>query len=229
MKFLALIVACVLLSPVSFAETTDSPSIGTRYIRDYVMVPVRSGQSEAHRIVHRGIRSGTRIELLETNAESGYSRIRLNGGIEGWVGSQYLQEEPTAELRLQEANRTISRLTSSTGSVGAKLLETENENNSLKKELSETQKALSQTRNELEQLQAISANAVAMNDENKRLLKENETLKNRHDTLKADNHRLEEALQHDEFMNGAIAVLLGIIATLVIQYFQRTRKRTEWA
>lgn len=236
MKPSVLMMIALLLCPFVIAEeaapeTTATPPavIGQRYVRDYILVPVRSGQSEAYRILHRGIRSGTRVDLLETNEDSGYSRIRLSNGIDGWIGTQYLQEEPTADVRLQEAQRTIQRLSSASGSTGAKLLELENENQALKQELQQTQNMLTQTRQELEHLQSISSNAVALDEDNKRLLKENEAMKNRRDTLKAENDRLEDALQRDEFFNGALAVILGIIATLAIQYFQRSRRRTEWA
>lgn len=237
MRFSILMIALWLCSTV-FAETTnDTPTvktsapsvIGQRYVRDYILVPVRSGQSEAHRILHRGIRSGTKVDLLETNNETGYSQIRLSGGIVGWIQNQYLQEEPTAEVRLQEANRKISRLSSVSGSTGEKLLELENENQSLKKDLEQTRIALENTQKELEHIQSISANAIAMSEENQLLLKESENIKNQRDTLKADNHRLSESLKRSDFMNGVIAVILGIIATLVIQYFYRSRKRTEWA
>lgn len=223
----------------AFAETTNNtdttatanpPSvIGQRYIRDYILVPVRSGQSEAYRILHRGVRSGTKVDLLAVNDESGYSQVRLRSGIVGWMQSQYLQAEPTAEVRLAEANRTISRLSSVSGSAGEKLLELENENQTLKNELTQTTTTLENTQKELEHILSLSSNAIALDEENQLLLKENENIKNQRDTLQADNLRLNEALQRNDFMNGAIAVILGIIATLLIQYFYRSRKRTDWA
>ncbi len=228
------------LCSTAFAETANQsdtntatvspPSvIGQRYIRDYILVPVRSGQSEAYRILHRGVRSGSKVDLLQTNDETGYSQIRLKGGIVGWIQSQYLQSEPTADIRLEEANRMISRLSSVSGSTGEKLLELENENQSLKQTLEQTQTTLDSTQKELAHIQSLSANAIALDEENQRLLKESEGIKNQRDTLKADNARLSESLQRSDFMNGAIAVILGIIATLVIQYFYRSRKRTDWA
>ena len=46
---------------------------------------------------------------------------------------------------------------------------------------------------------------------------------------KAENNRLSEQLKSDEFIYGAYAILLGIIATLIIQYFARSRRRSsEW-
>ena len=53
---------------LSFAETV--------YIRDTLYVPLRGGQSSEHRILHKGIPSGTELELLEVNAVS-YTHLTL--------------------------------------------------------------------------------------------------------------------------------------------------------
>lgn len=228
--FLILLLFCC--SNISLAEqTTSEPAkvIGQRYIRDYLTVPVRSGQSSAYRIVHRGVRSGTKVSLLETNSESGYSLIRLADNIEGWIESQYLQEKPTAELLLEEANRTIARLSQSSGNIGAQLIALEKEHATVKQQRDELAANLDETSKELARIQTLSSNAISLDEENKRLLKELEQAKNQLDTLKADNVRLNDTIKRNEFMNGAFAVLLGIIATLVIQYFQRTRRRSDWA
>lgn len=211
------------------ATTSQRNVIGQRYIRDYIYVPLRSGQSEAHRIVHRGIRSGTMVSLLEQNDESGYSLVRLGNGLEGWMGSQYLQQEPTAEKRLEEAQHTISRLSSTAGSAGEQLLALESQNRELDQSLRQLQSAHDKLQQDFDHLNAISGNAQTLHDDNNRLMKENEAMKSRQDTLQVENARLTHELKRNDFLDGAIAVILGIIATLVIQYFYRSRKRTDWA
>ncbi|MEX1236901.1 MAG: hypothetical protein WD994_01390, partial [Pseudomonadales bacterium] len=41
----------------------------TVYIRDTLYVPLRGGQSSEYRILHRGVKSGTPLELIEENAD----------------------------------------------------------------------------------------------------------------------------------------------------------------
>ena len=44
-----------------------------------------------------------------------------------------------------------------------------------------------------------------------------------------ENQRLEENLKNDDFINGALAVIFGIIVTLIIQYLAKSNKRSsEW-
>ncbi len=105
----------------------------------------------------------------------------------------------------------------------------EKEHATVKQQRDELAANLDETSKELARIQTLSSNAISLDEENKRLLKELEQAKNQLDTLKADNVRLNDTIKRNEFMNGAFAVLLGIIATLVIQYFQRTRRRSDWA
>lgn len=229
MRLIALSIFSLLLSSLSFPEVSFAAE--QRYVRDLVSVPVRTGQSNAYRIVHHGITSGTKVTVLEDNPETNYSRIRLVSGVEGWIESQYLQKQETAAMRLKEAEATIKRLTDSEGSVGAELLTLEKEHKALNIELEQNQQKLQEASQELERIKTVSANAINLDSENKKLLKELENLKHQRDTLSADNNRLNDELKRNEFINGAIAVLLGIIATLIIQYFYstRSRKRSEWA
>ena len=69
----------------------------TVYVRDEIYVPLRGGQSTEHRILHKGIRSGTSLNRMEINEDSGYTHVKLENGLEGWIQSQYLSEEPIAK------------------------------------------------------------------------------------------------------------------------------------
>ena len=48
--------------------------------------------------------------------------------------------------------------------------------------------------------------------------------------LRADNQRLRDKLESEDFMNGALAVLLGVIIALVApRLVPRRRKHSGWA
>ena len=50
------------------------------------------------------VESGTQLQVIETDEESGYTQVRTNAGTEGWVLSRYLMSEASA--REQLANLT---------------------------------------------------------------------------------------------------------------------------
>ena len=81
---------------------TGTASLGKRYIKDYILVPLRSGDTPGHRIVHKGIKSGNAVSLLKSNEASQYSLVKTAEGIEGWIPSHYLMEEMPSSIRLQQ-------------------------------------------------------------------------------------------------------------------------------
>ncbi len=54
----------------------------TRYVSDSLEITMRSGKSTSHGIT-RMLRSGTPVEVLETDKKTGYSHVRTRSGKEG--------------------------------------------------------------------------------------------------------------------------------------------------
>ena len=74
----------------------DEASI--RYISDEISVTLRKGEGMNSEVASL-VKSGTRVELIETGGE-GYARVRISPGREGWVLSKYLSTEPPARERV---------------------------------------------------------------------------------------------------------------------------------
>ena len=102
------IILSLLLALTSISAFSES-----MYIDDTLLVPLRSGESLSYRIVHKGISSGTKVEVLEQSKESGYSKIITPGGIEGYLPSRYLTAEPIAKIKLEQANKALTSLNKS--------------------------------------------------------------------------------------------------------------------
>lgn len=198
------------------------------YVRDLLYVPLRSGQSAKHRIVHKGLASGTRLTLLESNSESGYSKVRTERGIEGWIPSQYISTEPSGRQLYEQEKKAHSQLKQQNTQLNQQL----NELKTKQQQSSSEVKTLTAQRNklseELEYIKAISANAITLDSENKKLLEENLRLKNQTDVLSADNKRLQDNSKNDAFLNGAFAVVIGVMIALIVPRL-RPKKSSEWA
>lgn len=83
---------------------------------------------------------------------------------------------------------------------------------------------------ELDNIRKLSANAVAMDEQNKELLRELEQTKNRLDTQTMEIERLQDRLENDQTMNIILTLFAGSIFTLLIQYLVKSNKRaSEWA
>jgi SH3 domain protein len=199
----------------------------TRYISDKIYVPLRVGDSPKHRIIHRGLPSGEKLELLENSEESSYSRVRTDRGIEGWLPSHYLVDKPVARSLIGEANRRAEELNTANKALREQLQNTvkkTQETSSIASEVSEQNKSLSQ---ELEDIKRTSANAIKLDEDNRRLLESNQMLSNEVDVLKTDNTRLRENEENEFFLNGAFAVLIGVMLTLIIPRMM-PKRRSDW-
>ena len=52
-----------------------------RYVSDKQYVPLRSGGSNDHRIIHRGIPSGTRLTVSRTSSDGEWAEVTSSSGL----------------------------------------------------------------------------------------------------------------------------------------------------
>lgn len=199
---------CILLSLCTSSSLVPAE---TGYIRDTLYVPLRGGQSQQHLILHRGIKSGTRLELLEKNPETGFSRVRMEDGLEGWLPTQYISAEPTAQILLQETRVVLQALQTDYASAKEEIKSLRTAATRLK-QTNDAVNAKSQAlANELNRITRLAANVMEIDSENKGLITENESLKDEIDALAQANQSLHQAADREWFLIGAGTILLGLL------------------
>ncbi len=183
----------------------------TVYIRDTLYVPLRGGESSEHRILHRGLKSGTALERLETNDDTGYSRVRTNSGMEGWLQTQYLVEQPIASTQLDSISEQLETLQAQHQQTLLQLRQSRDSQD----ELSRTRDTLAaETENlsqQLQRLKALSANVISIDEENKRMSENQNVLLQQIEELKSDNEALSSDRAQDWFLRGAGTILTGLL------------------
>lgn len=83
----------------TLAAQAQEPASAVRYISDETAITLRQDKG-MNAPVAALLKSGTRVEMLEDDKPSGYARVRVAPGREGWVLSRYLSNEPAARERL---------------------------------------------------------------------------------------------------------------------------------
>ncbi len=199
----------------------------TRYISDKIYVPLRVGDGSKYRIVHRGLPSGTQLELLESNEDSGYSKVKTRSGTEGWLPSHYLVESPVARTRLQETEGKLAKISEANKTLREQLKNTTQSSEKTASVVEQLERENSALSEELDALKRISANAVKLDSDNRRLLESNQMLSSEVDVLKTDNARLRENKENEFFLNGAFAVLIGVMIALIAPRMM-PKRRSEW-
>lgn len=174
-------------------------------------MPLRGGQSTEYRILHRGVRSGTLLDRLEVNEDTGYSLVRMESGLQGWIQSQYLVQEPIAKDLLQQSNDRYYDLESEHQQTLLRFQEMKSDQGELatsNDDLHDRNKALTQ---ELTDITQLATNVIAIDDENKQLRDEHDSLLNQIDALSVANQGLQDTSNQQWFLRGAGTLLIGLL------------------
>lgn len=218
MLFRSLSVALVaLLATPAFAAPA--------WVGDEVYVPLRAGAGNQYRIVHRGIKSGTPIELLDSQGD--WAHIRL-GETEGYIGKQYVSRTPTASVELASLGKKNEELNGKMKEMRARLDELESERTTLSGHSDELKASLDSRNSELEQLREVAADPIRLDQANRRLNEELSLLRSELDQVTAENAMLRNDGTSRKWLTGVGILLLGVIAGLLLRS-KSGRRRGAWA
>lgn len=174
----------------------------TRYIRDILYVPLRSGQGSEYRVTHRGLPSGAMVHVIETSTDDQYSLVRVPNGVEGWLQTQYLMAEPAARDQLVLLNEKLTQL------------------QKINRQLTEQLRQESHS----EPMELV----YTLEEANKMLLNDNQILQNDIQQLAVANQQLLHDKTQRAFLNGVFAVFIGAIIALAIARLW-PRKKNGWS
>lgn len=211
---------------LSAVASTSLANAETLYISDELTVPLRSGPSSQHRILHRGLPSGTVMEKIGEDAEAGFTQIRTQRGTEGWIRSQYLVTEPIAKMRLQQMQAQLSRAQSQLNEVRAENSKLSQSNSSQRSAGEQSRARIAQLEEELAEIKRISAGALETDKENQLLTETNVRLRDELDDLAEAYSRLESNSRNQAIMIGAGLIFIGLIAGVLIK---ARPQRSAWS
>jgi SH3 domain protein len=158
--------------------------------------------------------SGRELEVLERDAETGYTQVRTSGGTEGWVLTRYLMSEPSAREQLQRLSSQLTNAESQGSSLNSQLSAIRGEQNAAKQRISELERDKQQLENELAEITRTAANVLNINSRNKELHEQLSAAETRVGVLEQENRELMSQTTRYWFMTGALVLLVGVILGL---------------
>jgi len=201
-----------------------------RYITEEILVPVRSGAGGEYRIVNKGLSSGTPITQFSLSEDGIWAEVETRGGTRGWLRAQYIQVEKPSQLLLQEAERQYAELEADRNKIRSMLDDSQSVAYEADGELAELKKKLATNEAELSQIKQISGAAIELDSRNQSLAKSLETKRSEAELLKLENVRLQERIKSNQIIDGALAVLLGvIIMALAPKLVPKRRRNDGWS
>lgn len=193
-----------------------------RYVDDTRSVPLRADAFVESTPVRNALPSGTAVTMLGERTETGWSRVRTDDGVEGWLPTRNLRREPGPRTQVLGALRQLGQPDDGSVTLPAAI-------DGLLKQLDETTTAREALLTELAELKKISGSAQQLDASNRELGHQLEEMKNRIGVLEMENQRLHEDAWQKWFINGVWATGMGGVLTLLLpRLFPRRRKHSEW-
>lgn len=199
----------------------------TRYVTDQFEITMRSGESTTHKIL-RMLPSGERLELLNTNKESGYSQVRDKDGKVGYALTRQLVEIPSARDRLEKAEKRLKELLEEPGRLTARLATLQDQHQKLTTEHDNLKQEKQTLEQELQSVNRTAANAIRISNERNDLRKQVASLTRQAEDLKQENRELKNNSQQKWFLIGAGVIFGGIILGLILPHLRFQRRKNSW-
>jgi SH3 domain protein len=221
-KQLSLRTACILLvflaGPAALAESA--------WVSDQFEIMLRTGPS-TNNAIQLMLGSGAKLEVLERDAESGYSRVRTSGGTEGWVLTRYLIGEPAAREQLEQLSGELTNATAQGSTMGSQLKAIKSEYDNATRRIAglEAEKKALQT--ELDQIKKTAANVLAIDSQNQSFREQLGDAQTRITVLEQENEALGRQTNRNWFITGAL-VLLGGVAVGLLLPSMRFQRRSRY-
>ncbi|HUL11872.1 MAG TPA: TIGR04211 family SH3 domain-containing protein [Methylococcaceae bacterium] len=182
------------------------------YVTDKLEVQMRSGRSLQHKIL-KMLPSGTPLTALETDENTGYTRVTLESGEQGWVLTRYLTTEPVGRMQLEQLGEENKAL--------------KNELAALKIAKDSAEKSGRDMNTELIAIRHASANAIQIQAERDQLQEKVIDLERELETTRREKQALDDDIKQDWFLIGAGVLFGGMLLGLILPRLS-WRKRDSW-
>ncbi len=222
----AITLALLLTAAIAPRPSAAQEEGAVRYVTDRLSITLRAGPGTAFRIL-RTLPSGTRLTVLETDPGSGWSRVRTGGGLEGWVLTRYLMDQPAARERLARAEARAEAARRRASELEARVRSLAAERDTARREAAAQKARADRAERELARIRRVSAEALRLADEHQRLKRELLDLERELRLAREENDALRDRTARDWFMVGAGVLLAGIVVGLVLPRI-RWRRRSSW-
>ena len=217
----ALSCALLLVLAIPVAQAED------RWVTDEFEVMMRTGKSNSQSIV-RQLKSGTKVEMLTEDKESGYTQVRIGADTDGWVLSRYLKRGPTAKLLLPEVEARLAKSEATTTNLKKEIAELKGERQQLQNQVSELQSSSSSVQQQLDRVTKLSSGTIQVDDQNKQLKKRIVESDQQLELLEAENKRLAGRSDREWFLVGGAVLMLGLLLGLIIPRIS-WKKKSSWS
>ena len=227
MKKILIASGALFIALSSFSLNTQA-AVEKRYVADSLWLQLRSGPGNDFRIL-KALKSGEHLIFIEEDLEKKYTKVKTSKGLEGWVLTRFLVNEPIAKEKLILANREMDKIKAELATLKTQKGELEAQVENLKSDRSGLNRSQGKLEKELKRIKTISANALALDEKSKKLTQRNQELEIQVEALTAENAQLRDDRQQTYLIYGGGLVVIGIFAGLLLPSLRGGKRNGGWA
>jgi SH3 domain protein len=205
-RFIVLCIAS-LVSLTAFGESV--------WVSDQFEIMLRTGPSTSNAI-QLMVASGAKLEVLEEDAESGYSRVLTSGRTEGWVLSRYLMSEPGAREQLETLTRELTNANTVGTSMVSQLKTVSDEYAAAKSRINALEQDNADMLAEIDKIRRTAANVLAIDEQNMNLQQRLTDAEMAMSILEQENENLGSQTTRTWFITGALVLFGGVLVGLIL-------------
>ncbi|MGR9086539.1 MAG: TIGR04211 family SH3 domain-containing protein [Gammaproteobacteria bacterium] len=217
----------ILSASIIMLWVLGSAQAKTVYVTDNINLSLRSEESEKGKVM-KLLPTGTPLTVISQNKKSGFSRVRLQTGEEGFFPTRSTMKEPPSRFQLETATKNLSAIKTENASLKAEL-------ESLKKALTPDttlEQSLANERDllsrELDELKKTAANAIQIKEERDELQEHVVNIERELEQLKLDNKALKDSTEQDWFLYGGAVAFIGVLLGFILPRIAWQRRSGGW-
>lgn len=223
-----LLASTLIIASLGLATLWATPvSAAPGWISDTLFVPVRSGAGNQYRIVHRGLKTGTRLEIIAMEEGAEWAQVRI-GDVEGYVNAQYVVRTPPAMIRLEQLEKQYEQASQQLSEARQQVSSLTSERNQLAADNKRLGGELNTQGDEVAKLQEIAADPIRLDRANRELNEELSRLRTELNTVTAENAMLRGDKTSSMWLVGA-SILIGGWLIGWLMKSRSSRARSSWA
>lgn len=207
-------------------KTKAQTKTQTVYVTDYFKFTLRVEPLKTAKIL-KMLPSGVALTLLQTDKDSGYSKVRTATGTEGYVLTRHTLDAPTNRQQLSKKNKQFEKLEQKFNTAKKQLaLLKKSQGDALAsgKSAAQERDALSRELNDLRQ---TAASAIQIKEQRDKLRERIIFVERELQQAQHKNKVLESSANQDWFLYGGILALAGIILGFMLPKLG-WRRRGSW-
>jgi SH3 domain protein len=196
------------------------------YVADDVNLALRDAAS-SHGKALKALPTGTALTVAGEPTKTGFIRVRLSDGTEGYIKTRYISKEPPEHDPSDTSSKNVELLRSENTALLAELKTLKDSvtpGTTLEQSLAAERDKLSR---ELAELKKTAGASVQLKTERDELQERVVNVERELQQLKLENQALKDTANQDWFLYGGILSLIGVILGFILPKIS-WRRRSSW-